>query len=153
MHVRLAGEAQGRELPLDIEAIVAAARGGRRSDPPGLRLLSENEDFAAAQQGWPVFIGPSAGAIAAMGDKAGRQAPHGKAGVPPVPAITEEQDPAPLEREAARIGFPVLIKPSAGGGGKESRVVSGKKEFVPALEASRGRRAPSATTGCSSSAT
>src|SRR4249919_2756886 len=73
-----------------------------------------------------------------MGDKAAAKRLMEKAGVPLVPGYHgEEQDPALLEREAARIGFPALIKPSAGGGGKGMRVVSSRKEFVPALEAAR----------------
>src|SRR3954463_16309323 len=73
-----------------------------------------------------------------MGDKAAAKRLMEKAGVPLVPGYHgEEQDPALLEKEAARIGFPVVIKPSAGGGGKGMRVVSSKKEFAPALEAAR----------------
>src|SRR3954463_4031544 len=73
-----------------------------------------------------------------MGDKAAAKRLMEKAGVPLVPGYHgEEQEPTFLEKEAARIGFPVLIKPSAGGGGKGMRVVSSKKEFLPALEAAR----------------
>ncbi len=140
LHVRLAGDARRVESYLDIEAIVAAARAaGAEAIHPGYGFLSENEDFAAAcSKAGLVFIGPPAEAIAAMGDKAAAKRLMGKAGVPLVPGYHgEEQDPALLEREAARIGFPVLIKPSAGGGGKGMRVVSSKREFVPALEAAR----------------
>jgi 3-methylcrotonyl-CoA carboxylase alpha subunit len=140
LHVRLAGEARRVESYLDIEAIVAAARAaGAEAIHPGYGFLSENEDFAAAcSKAGLVFIGPPAEAIAAMGDKAAAKRLMEKAGVPLVPGYHgEEQDAALLEREAARIGFPVLIKPSAGGGGKGMRVVSSKKEFVPALEAAR----------------
>ena len=140
LHVRRAGEARRVESYLDIEAIVAAAgAAGAEAIHPGYGFLSENEDFAAAcSKAGLVFIGPSAEAIAAMGDKAAAKRLMEKAGVPLVPGYHgEEQDPALLEREAARIGFPVLIKPSAGGGGKGMRVVSSKKEFVPALEAAR----------------
>ena len=140
LHVRLAGEARRVASYLDIEAIVAAARAaGAEAIHPGYGFLSENEDFAAAcSKAGLVFVGPPAEAIAAMGDKAAAKRLMEKAGVPLVPGYHgEEQDAALLEREAARIGFPVLIKPSAGGGGKGMRVVSSKKEFVPALEAAR----------------
>jgi len=140
LHVRLAGEARRVESSLDIEAIVAAARAsGAEAIHPGYGFLSENEDFASAcRNAGLAFIGPSAEAIAAMGDKAAAKRLMEKAGVPLVPGYHGEgQDPAALEKEAARIGFPVLIKPSAGGGGKGMRVVSSKKEFAPALEAAR----------------
>jgi 3-methylcrotonyl-CoA carboxylase alpha subunit len=140
LHVRLAGEARRVESYLDVDAIVAAARAaGAEAIHPGYGFLSENEDFAAAcSKAGLVFIGPPAEAIAAMGDKAAAKRLMEKAGVPLVPGYHgEEQDPALLEREAARIGFPALIKPSAGGGGKGMRVVSSRKEFVPALEAAR----------------
>jgi len=140
LHVRAAAEARRVESYLDIDGIVAAARAaGAEAVHPGYGFLSENEDFAAAcSKAGLVFIGPSPEAIAAMGDKAAAKRLMEKAGVPLVPGYHgEEQDPALLEKEAVRIGFPVLIKPSAGGGGKGMRVVSTKKEFVPALEGAR----------------
>jgi len=140
LHVRAAAEARRVESYLDIDGIVAAARAaGAEAVHPGYGFLSEKEDFAAAcSKAGLVFIGPSPEAIAAMGDKAAAKRLMEKAGVPLVPGYHgEEQDPALLEKEAVRIGFPVLIKPSAGGGGKGMRVVSTKKEFVPALEGAR----------------
>ena len=140
LHVRLAGEARRVESYLDIDAIVAAARAaGAEAIHPGYGFLSENEEFAAAcSKAGLVFVGPPAEAIAAMGDKAAAKRLLEKAGVPLVPGYHgEEQDPAHLEKEAARIGFPVLIKPSAGGGGKGMRVVSNRREFGPALEGAR----------------
>jgi 3-methylcrotonyl-CoA carboxylase alpha subunit len=139
-HVRLADEA--RRIPgyLDIEAIVAAAReSGAQAIHPGYGFLAENEDFAAAcAKAGVVFIGPSPEAIAAMGDKAAAKRLMEKAGVPLVPGYHgEEQDAARLEQEAARIGFPVMIKPSAGGGGKGMRIVKEKKDFAAALEGAR----------------
>jgi 3-methylcrotonyl-CoA carboxylase alpha subunit len=122
---------------LDIEAILAAAKAsGAEALHPGYGFLAENEDFAAAcKKAGVVFIGPSAEAIAAMGDKSAAKRLMEKAGVPLVPGYHgENQDAAFLEKEAARIGFPVLIKPSAGGGGKGMRVVREKKEFAAALE-------------------
>ena len=88
-----------------------------------------------ASEAGVVFIGPTPEAIAAMGDKAAAKRLMEKAGVPLVPGYHgENQDAAFLEKEAARIGFPVLIKPSAGGGGKGMRVVRERKEFAAALE-------------------
>ena len=139
-HVRLADEALRIESYLDIGAIVAAARAsGAKAIHPGYGFLSENEDFAAAcGKAGIVFVGPTPEAIAAMGDKAAAKRLLEKAGVPLVPGYHgEAQDPARLEKEAARIGFPVIIKPSAGGGGKGMRIVTQAKEFLPALEAAR----------------
>jgi 3-methylcrotonyl-CoA carboxylase alpha subunit len=145
-HVRLADEAQrigppaAAESYLNGEAILAAARAsGAEAIHPGYGFLSENEDFAAAcQRAGIVFVGPSAAAIAAMGDKSAAKRLMEKAGVPLVPGYHgEKQDDALLEKEAARIGFPVLIKPSAGGGGKGMRVVEDKASFVAALHAAR----------------
>src|SRR6185503_2643665 len=93
---------------------------------------------AACKRAGIVFIGPSAEAIAAMGDKAAAKRLMEKAGVPLVPGYHgEDQDPGLLEKEAARIGFPVLIKPSAGGGGKGMRVIRDKRSFQTELEGAR----------------
>jgi len=140
LHVRRADEARRVEGYLDIDSILAAARAsGAQAIHPGYGFLSENEDFAAAcARAGIVFIGPSAEAIAAMGDKAAAKRLMEKAGVPLVPGYHgENQDAALLEKEAARIGFPVLIKPSAGGGGKGMRVVESQKNFPSSLEAAR----------------
>jgi 3-methylcrotonyl-CoA carboxylase alpha subunit len=144
--VRLADEARRVPGYLDIEAIVAAARAsGAQAVHPGYGFLAENEDFAAAcARAGLVFIGPSPEAIAAMGDKAAAKRLMEKAGVPLVPGYHgEEQAAARLEKEAARIGFPLIIKPAAGGGGKGMRIVKDKKDFPAALEAAR-REAKSA---------
>jgi 3-methylcrotonyl-CoA carboxylase alpha subunit len=146
LHVRMADEARrigpppAQESYLDIEAILAAAReSGAEAIHPGYGFLSENEDFAAAcEKAGVAFIGPSAQAIAAMGDKAAAKRLMEKAGVPLVPGYHgENQDPAFLAKEAARIGFPVLIKPSAGGGGKGMRVVHDPRDFSSQLEGAR----------------
>jgi 3-methylcrotonyl-CoA carboxylase alpha subunit len=146
LHVRLAAEARRVESYLDIDSVLAAARAaGAEALHPGYGFLSENEEFAAAcRKAGIVFIGPSPEAIAAMGDKAAAKRLMEKAGVPLVPGYHGvEQDPGLLEKEASRLGFPVLIKPSAGGGGKGMRVVSTKKEFASALDAAK-REAKSA---------
>jgi len=146
LHVRAADEARRVEGYLDIAAVIAAARDAHaEAIHPGYGFLSENAEFAAAcRAAGIVFIGPSPEAIAAMGDKAAAKRLMEKAGVPLVPGYHgEKQDSALLEKEAARIGYPVLIKPSAGGGGKGMRVVLNKTAFVAALEASK-REAKSA---------
>jgi 3-methylcrotonyl-CoA carboxylase alpha subunit len=146
LHVRLADEARfigpapARESYLNADAILAAAKAaGAEAIHPGYGFLSENETFAAAcARADLVFIGPSPQAIAAMGDKAAAKRLMEKAGVPLVPGYHgEDQDPALLAREAARLGFPVLIKPSAGGGGKGMRVVAHAARFSEALEAAQ----------------
>jgi len=140
LHVQRADEARRIESYLDIEAIVAVAREtGAQAIHPGYGFLAENEHFAAAcRKAGVVFVGPSPEAIAAMGDKAAAKRLMEKAGVPLVPGYHgEAQDASLLEKEAARLGFPVLIKPSAGGGGKGMRVVREKNGFKTALEAAK----------------
>jgi len=140
LHVRSADEALRIESYLDIAAVLAAARAsGARAIHPGYGFLSENEDFAAAcEKAGVAFIGPPASAIASMGDKAAAKRLMEKAGVPLVPGYHgEEQDAALLEKEAARIGFPVLIKPSAGGGGKGMRIVRERTSFQENLDGAR----------------
>ena len=139
-HVRLADEARRIESYLDIDAVVAAARAcGAQAIHPGYGFLSENEDFAAAcAKAGVVFVGPTPEAIAAMGDKAAAKRLMETAGVPLVPGYHgEAQDAARLEKEAARVGFPVIIKPSAGGGGKGMRIVGDRKDFLSSLEGAR----------------
>src|SRR2546423_1062257 len=138
--------APAAESYLNMDAILAAAKkSGAEAIDPGYGFLSENEDFAAAcKPAGVVFIGPSPEAIAAMGDKSAAKRLMEKAGVPLVPGYHgEKQDAAFLAKEADRIGYPVLIKPSAGGGGKGMRVVSDRKSFAAALEGAR-REAKSA---------
>ena len=146
LHVRSADEAMRIEGYLEIGAIVAAAReSGAQAIHPGYGFLSENEDFAAAcAKAGIVFIGPSPEAIAAMGDKSAAKRLMEKAGVPLVPGYHgENQDPAFLRKEADKIGYPVLIKASAGGGGKGMRIVTEGKAFTAALESAQ-REAKSA---------
>ena len=146
LHVRMADEARrigpapAAESYLDIEAVLGAAKAtGAEAIHPGYGFLSENERFAkACAAAGLVFVGPSAESIAAMGDKAAAKRLMAKAGVPLVPGYHgEKQDAALLEKEAARIGFPLLIKPSAGGGGKGMRVVEDGRHFAEQLEAAK----------------
>ena len=118
------------------ERIIDAAKAtGAEAIHPGYGFLSENEDFAkACAAAGLVFIGPPASAIKAMGLKAESKQLMEKAGVPLVPGYHgADQDPALLQREADRIGYPVLIKASAGGGGKGMRVVDKSEDFAAAL--------------------
>ncbi len=118
------------------ERIIAAAKGsGAEAIHPGYGFLSENEEFAqACADAGLVFIGPPASAIKAMGLKAESKRLMEKAGVPLVPGYHgSDQNPALLQREADRIGYPVLIKASAGGGGKGMRAVDTSEDFAAAL--------------------
>ena len=129
-----------RESYLCGEKIIAVARqAGARAIHPGYGFLSENADFAAAVgSAGIVFIGPPPAAIKAMGSKAESKTIMGRAGVALVPGYHgADQDDALLKREAEAIGYPVLIKASAGGGGKGMRVVERSQDFVPALESAR----------------
>ena len=118
------------------EKIIEAAQAtGAEAIHPGYGFLSENEEFAqACAEAGLVFIGPPASAIKAMGLKAESKQLMEKAGVPLVPGYHgSDQDPALLQREADRIGYPVLIKASAGGGGKGMRAVEKSEDFEAAL--------------------
>ncbi|MFQ6687156.1 ATP-grasp domain-containing protein, partial [Bordetella pertussis] len=108
---------------------------GAQAIHPGYGFLSENEGFAeAVAQAGMVFVGPPAGAIAAMGSKSAAKALMERAGVPLVPGYHgEDQDPQFLRQQADAIGYPVLIKASAGGGGKGMRVVEESAAFADAL--------------------
>ncbi|HHT9055854.1 TPA: acetyl-CoA carboxylase biotin carboxylase subunit, partial [Burkholderia cenocepacia] len=121
---------------LRIERIIDAARAtGAQAIHPGYGFLSENEDFAhACEAAGIVFIGPPVDAIAAMGSKAAAKALMHAAAVPLVPGYHgDDQDAANLHREADEIGYPVLLKASAGGGGKGMRVVERSEDFPAAL--------------------
>jgi 3-methylcrotonyl-CoA carboxylase alpha subunit len=137
--VRL-GPAPARESYLNIEAILEAARaGGAQAVHPGYGFLAENADFAeACQAAGLTFVGPPAAAIRAMGDKSRAKAIMAAAGVPVVPGYHEtDQVPARLQEAAAAIGYPVMIKASAGGGGKGMRVVERAADFPEALAGAR----------------
>ncbi|RQP23093.1 acetyl/propionyl/methylcrotonyl-CoA carboxylase subunit alpha [Piscinibacter terrae] len=130
------GPSAPKESYLRSERIIAAAKAtGAQAIHPGYGFLSENEDFAqACADAGLVFIGPPPSAIKAMGLKAESKQLMEKAGVPLVPGYHgSDQNPELLKREADRIGYPVLIKASAGGGGKGMRVVNAATEFDAAL--------------------
>src|SRR5512135_2069421 len=133
--VHIGGSAP-RDSYLRGERIIEAARAtGAQAVHPGYGFLSENEDFAqACADAGLVFIGPPPAAIKAMGLKAESKQLMEKAGVPLVPGYHgANQDPQLLQAEADRIGYPVLIKASAGGGGKGMRAVDKAEDFAAAL--------------------
>jgi len=146
LHVREADEAVriGEALPsqsyLRIEAIVAAAKAsGADAVHPGYGFLAENEDFAkACRDAGLVFIGPSPEAIKAMGNKAVAKTIMQVAGVPCVPGYQgADQSDAAMAAEAAKIGFPVMIKAVAGGGGRGMRQVMNAEAFADSLRSAR----------------
>jgi 3-methylcrotonyl-CoA carboxylase alpha subunit len=130
------GGSSPKDSYLRWEKIIAAAQAtGAQAIHPGYGFLSENEEFAqACSKAGLVFIGPPASAIKAMGLKAESKRLMALAGVPLVPGYHgAEQDAALLQREADAIGYPVLIKASAGGGGKGMRAVDKAEDFAAAL--------------------
>ena len=142
LHVAMAdeafriGPAPARESYLDIEAILGAAERGRADAiHPGYGFLSENAAFAeACAARGIVFVGPPAGAIRAMGSKSEAKRLMQAAGVPLVPGYHgADQSPERLRREAEAIGWPVLLKASAGGGGRGMRAVESPADFDAAL--------------------
>ncbi|AWD24481.1 acetyl/propionyl-CoA carboxylase subunit alpha [Micrococcus luteus] len=137
--VRL-GPAPARESYLDIDAVVdAARRTGAQAVHPGYGFLSENADFARAlDAAGIVFVGPPVGSLDAMADKIRAKETVAAYDVPVVPGIqdptlTDEQ----ITAEAERVGFPLLIKPSAGGGGKGMVAVRAAEELPGALASAR----------------
>ncbi|HEX6974515.1 MAG TPA: biotin carboxylase N-terminal domain-containing protein, partial [Vicinamibacterales bacterium] len=130
------GPSAPRESYLNVDRLIAVARAsGAQAVHPGYGFLSENAAFAqACADAGLVFVGPPPAAIAAMGSKSAAKAIMGKAGVPLVPGYHgEDQDANLLAREAGRIGYPVLIKATAGGGGKGMRIVHDAAGFAAAL--------------------
>ncbi|KQT12800.1 MULTISPECIES: acetyl-CoA carboxylase biotin carboxylase subunit [unclassified Bradyrhizobium] len=146
LHVRQAdravriGEALPAQSYLNIQAIIAAARAsGAEAIHPGYGFLAENEEFArACKEAGLVFIGPSPQAIEAMGNKAGAKEILKKAGVPIVPGYQgADQSDEVMLAEAKKIGFPVMIKAVAGGGGRGMRLVTDATSFPDALRSAR----------------
>src|SRR6202158_4367319 len=146
LHVRVADQAVriGEALPaqsyLRIEAIMAAAKvSGADAVHPGYGFLAENEDFASAcRDAGLVFIGPSPEAIKAMGNKADAKTIMQAAGVPCVPGYQgADQNDGVMLAEAQKIGFPVMIKAVAGGGGRGMRLVTDAAAFPDALRSAR----------------
>jgi len=141
-HVRLAdeavllGPAAARESYLVADKIIdACKRTGAQAVHPGYGFLSENADFADALAASGItFIGPPASAIRAMGSKSEAKKLMGKAAVPLTPGYHgDDQTPALLHKEADQIGYPVLIKAAAGGGGKGMRLVEKSEDFPESL--------------------
>jgi geranyl-CoA carboxylase alpha subunit len=146
MHVRAAdqavriGEASPAKSYLNIAAIIEAAKAsGADAVHPGYGFLAENEHFArACRDAGLVFIGPSPEAIKAMGNKAGAKDIMQKAGVPCVPGYQgADQSDAVMLAEAKKIGFPVMIKAVAGGGGRGMRLVADAASFPDGLRSAR----------------
>ncbi|OVA05413.1 Biotin/lipoyl attachment [Macleaya cordata] len=152
LHVKSADEAirigppPARLSYLDASAIIQAAiRTGAQAIHPGYGFLSESADFAQRCEAEGItFIGPPASAIRDMGDKSASKRIMGVAGVPLVPGYHgEEQDIDFMKSEADKIGYPVLIKPTHGGGGKGMRIVNSPDEFVESFLAAQREAAAS----------
>ena len=139
MAIRI-GPAPARESYLNIPAIIDAARvAGADAIHPGYGFLAENADFArACETAGLVFVGPPASAIAMMGDKSRARGLAAAAGVPVVPGYDgSDQTSQRIAQAAEAIGYPVMLKPAAGGGGKGMRIVATSAELGPALESAR----------------
>jgi geranyl-CoA carboxylase alpha subunit len=134
------GPAEAKQSYLSIDAVIAAAKAtGAGAVHPGYGFLSENADFAkACTTAGLVFIGPPAGAIAAMGNKAAAKQRMIAAGVPCVPGYQgAEQSDATLVKEAEKIGLPVMVKAAAGGGGRGMRLVHTAADLGDAIRTAR----------------
>ena len=152
MHVALAdeavliGPAPAKDSYLHIDAIIDAARTtGAEAIHPGYGFLSENADFAqACADAGLVFVGPSAATIRLMGSKSAAKALMESAGVPVVPGYHgEDQSIATLQAAADRIGYPVLVKASAGGGGRGMRLVANAEALAEAVASAKREAAAS----------
>ena len=146
LHVKAAdravsiGPAPARDSYLNIPRIIAAARqSGADAVHPGYGFLSENPAFAdACVEAGLIFVGPPATAMRAMGSKSAAKALMERSGVPLLPGYHgENQDAAFLADQAIRVGFPVMIKAVAGGGGRGMRIVTAANDFAQALAAAR----------------
>ena len=152
LHARMAdvavriGPPPSKESYLDIERILEAAKEtGAQAIHPGYGFLSENEEFAeACARAGIVFIGPPAAAIRAMGSKAAAKELMRKAGVPLTPGYDgTNQEAEFLQKQADVIGYPVMIKANAGGGGKGMRRVDSREQFAEAVASCRREAAAS----------
>ena len=152
LHVQMADEAlclgppPAIESYLDMDKIIEAAhRTGAEAIHPGYGFLAENAAFAhRCEQEHIIFIGPNSRALRLVGDKVRSRLTMDKAGIPIIPGMKNiPQDFSEAEKEAQKIGYPLMIKASAGGGGKGMRIVWSKKELRSALEAGQ-REAKSA---------
>jgi len=146
MHVAMAdaavllGPARARDSYLDIPRVIEAARqSGAEAVHPGYGFLSESAEFAqACLDAGLVFVGPTAAMITAMGSKSGSKFLMEQAGVPLVPGYHgDAQDEATLATAAEEIGFPILVKASAGGGGRGMRVVRSAAELAGAVTSAK----------------
>jgi 3-methylcrotonyl-CoA carboxylase alpha subunit len=146
LHVAMADEAfllgpsRARDSYLNVERVIEAARkSGAEAIHPGYGFLSENADFAkACLDAGLIFVGPTAEMMTAMGSKSGSKLLMEKAGVPLVPGYHgEAQDEATLAEAAAKIGFPVLVKASAGGGGRGMRIVRKADALAASVESAK----------------
>jgi acetyl/propionyl-CoA carboxylase alpha subunit len=159
LHVRMAdeayrvGPAASAESYLVVDNLLDACRqSGAQAVHPGYGFLSENAKFSqACNDAGITFVGPSPHAIRTMGDKVEARAVAKKAGVPLVPGLDAVADPDQLLAKAEEIGYPVMLKAAAGGGGKGIRIVREPKELAERPRARRPRpRRRSATAGCTS---
>jgi 3-methylcrotonyl-CoA carboxylase alpha subunit len=146
MHVAMADEAvllgpsRARDSYLNIERVIEAAhKTGAEAVHPGYGFLSESADFAqACFDAGLIFVGPTAAMIRLMGSKSGSKMLMERAGVPLVPGYHgDEQDDATLAAAANKIGFPVLVKASAGGGGRGMRIVHAANELAASVESAK----------------
>jgi len=146
MHVAIAdeaillGPARARDSYLNIARVIEVAReSGAEAVHPGYGFLSESAEFAqACADAGLVFVGPTAEMITAMGSKSGSKMLMEKAGVPLVPGYHgEAQDEATLTKAGDKIGFPVLVKASAGGGGRGMRIVRSANELAAAITSAK----------------
>ncbi len=132
----LLGPARARDSYLNIDRIIAAAKAtGAEAVHPGYGFLSESAEFAQrCFDAGLIFVGPTAAMITAMGSKSGSKALMEAAGVPLVPGYHgDAQDDTTLSSAAAKIGYPVLIKASAGGGGRGMRIVRSADQLTPSI--------------------
>jgi acetyl-CoA carboxylase biotin carboxylase subunit len=135
----LLGGAAASDSYLNVDKLLnAATQTGAEAIHPGYGFLSENASFAAAvASAGLIFIGPAAESIAAMGDKAESKKRMKAAGVPTVPGFEDLESGRDLKKEARQIGYPILVKAAAGGGGKGMRVVHAESELDEAVESAK----------------